>query len=107
MRMKYSRDREEIESGCKYAENCFECPFSDCIISMHEASDTEEDYMFERQHILERARHVKRMKDSGKKIKQIAIEMNCPVSTVRRDLIIAKEEERKNGTTQSDRHEET
>lgn len=103
MRMKYSRDREEIESGCKYAENCFECPFSDCIISMHEASDTEEDYMFERQHILERARYVKHLKDSGMKLRDIATEMNCPITTVRRDLIIAKEEERKNnGSVESD-----
>lgn len=96
MRMKYSRDREEVDSGCKYAENCFECPFSDCIISMHEVDDTEEDYMFERQHILERARYVKSLKDNGMKMREIATEMNCPITTVRRDLIIAKEEERKN-----------
>lgn len=95
MRMKYSQDREEIESGCKYAENCFECPFSDCIISMHEASDTEEDYMYERNHILERARYVKKLYDDGKKLREIASLMNAPITTVRRDLIIAKEEERK------------
>ena len=94
--MKYSRDREEIESGCKYAENCFECPFPDCIISMHEASDTEEDYLVERQIILETARYVKKLRDKGMKYRQIAIEMNLPISSVRRYIIIAKEEEKKN-----------
>ena len=63
---------------------------------MHEVDDTEEDYMFERQHILERARYVKSLKDNGMKMREIATEMNCPITTVRRDLIIAKEEERKN-----------
>ena len=96
MRMKYSRDREEIESGCKYAENCFECPFPDCIISMHEASDTEEDYLVERQIILETARYVKKLRDKGKRYREIAGEMNMPVSTVRRYVIIAQEDERKN-----------
>lgn len=96
MRMKYSQDREEIESGCKYAENCFECPFSDCIISMHEASDTEEDYKDEREQILERARLVKAMYDNGMKPRDIAIKMNCLITVVRRDLVIAREEERKN-----------
>ena len=95
MRMKYSRDREEIDSGCKYAENCFECPFPDCIITMHEVDDTEEDYAHERDLILERAKYVKSLKDRGMKLADIAKSLNCPVKTVRRDIIIAKEEEKK------------
>lgn len=102
MRMKYSRDRKEVESGCKYADNCFECPFPDCIITTHEADDTEDDYALEREVILERAKYVKSLRDGGMKQIDIARELNCSVKTVRRDLIIAKEEERKNGPVESD-----
>jgi DNA invertase Pin-like site-specific DNA recombinase len=96
MKMKYSADREEIETGCKYAENCFECPFSDCVIGYKDVDDTEEDYKHERKLILERARYVKSLRDSGMKLLDIANTLNCTVKTVRRDIIIAKEEEKKN-----------
>ena len=95
MRMKYSRDREEVDSGCKYAENCFECPFPDCVLNMKDVRELERDSTDDREAIVERAKYVKKMRDSGKKLRQIAIEMDCSVKAVRRDIIIAKEEERK------------
>lgn len=95
MRMKYSRDREEVDSGCKYAENCFECPFPDCALTMTDVRELERDVTENRKAIIERAKYVKKMRDSGKKLRQIAIEMDCSVKAVRRDIIIAKEEERK------------
>lgn len=96
MKVKYAADRKEIETGCKYAENCFECPFSDCVIGYKDVDDTEEDYKHERKLILERARYVKSLRDSGMKLLDIANTLNCTVKTVRRDIIIAKEEEKKN-----------
>lgn len=95
MRMKYSRDREEVDSGCKYAENCFECPFPDCALTMTDVRELERDVTENRKAIIERAKYVKKMRDSGKKLRQIAIEMDCSVKAVKRDIIIAKEEERK------------
>lgn len=95
MRMKYSRDREEVDSGCKYAENCFECPFPDCVITMSDVRELERDFTENRKAIVERAKYVKKMRDSGKKLRQIANEMDCSVKAVKRDIIIAKEEERK------------
>lgn len=96
MKVKYSSDREEIETGCKYAEDCFNCPFSDCVIGYKDVDDTEDDYKHERPLILERAKYVKSLRDSGMKILDIANMLNCATKTVRRDIIIAKEEERKN-----------
>lgn len=93
--MKYSRDREEVDSGCKYAENCFECPFPDCALTMTDVRELERDVTENRKAIIERAKYVKKMRDSGKKLRQIAIEMDCSVKAVKRDIIIAKEEERK------------
>ena len=95
MRMKYSRDREEVDSGCKYAENCFKCPFPDCALTMTDVRELERDVTENRKAIIERAKYVKKMRDSGKKLRQIAIEMDCSVKAVKRDIIIAKEEERK------------
>lgn len=100
--MKYSRDREEVDSGCKYAENCFECPFPDCALTMTDVRELERDVAENRKAIIERAKYVKKMRDSGKKLRQIAIEMDCSVKAVKRDIIIAKEEERKNGAVESD-----
>ena len=102
MRMKYSRDREEVDSGCKYAENCFECPFPDCALTMTDVRELERDVTENRKAIIERAKYVKKMRDSGKKLRQIANEMDCTVKAVKRDIIIAKEEERKNGAVESD-----
>ena len=102
MRMKYSRDREEVDSGCKYAENCFECPFPDCVITMSDVRELERDFTENRKAIVERAKYVKKMRDSGKKLRQIANEMDCSVKAVKRDIIIAKEEERKHGSVESD-----
>ena len=97
MKYRYSSDREEVETGCKYAENCFECPFPDCVIGMNEVCDTDEDYAIEREVILERAKYVKSLRDGGMKIGEIASMLNCAKETVKRDLIIAKtEEEKKN-----------
>ena len=102
MRMKYSRDREEVDSGCKYAENCFECPFPDCALTMTDVRELERDVTENRKAIVERAKYVKKMRDSGKKLRQIANEMDCSVKAVKRDIIIAKEEERKHGSVESD-----
>ena len=103
--MKYSRDREEVDSGCKYADNCFDCPFPDCALTMTDVRELERDVTENRKAIIERAKYVKKMRDSGKKLRQIAIEMDCSVKAVKRDIIIAKEEERKNGAVESNRHE--
>ena len=95
MKIKYNSRMEEVETGCKYAENCFECPFPDCIIGMDEVGDTEEDYTVKREVIIERAKYVKSLRDGGMTIEQIAHELNCAKKTVKRDLIIARMEEEK------------
>lgn len=84
-----------MDTGCKYSENCFECPFPDCIISMKEVRDTEEDYTIKREIIMERAKYVMSLKNSGLSITGIASMLNCSKETVKRDLIIAKAEEEK------------
>ena len=95
MKYKYDAYREEVDVGCKYAENCFKCPFSDCIASSREVDDAEGDYSLERSIILERAKYVKRLKDGGMKTLDIANKLNCEIKTVRRDIIIAQEEEKR------------
>lgn len=95
MKYKFDSNRGEVDTGCKYAENCFECPFPDCIISMNEVCDTEDDYTIKREVVLERAKYVKSLRDGGMKIAEIASALNCTRETVKKDLIIAKTEEEK------------
>ena len=76
--------------GCKYANNCFECPFKDCILPMNAIRDTEEEYLKDREVLLGRVKYVKQLK--GKKLsnRKIAKLLNCAEKTVKNDLIIAK-----------------
>ena len=90
MKYRYDKYREEVDVGCKFANNCFECPFSDCIISMTDVSELEEDYSAKREVIVERAKYVKSLFDGGMSRTDIAKLMNCAVKTVKIDLIIAK-----------------
>ena len=76
--------------GCKYANNCFECPFDDCILSMNDIRDTEEEYLKDREVLLGRVKYVKKLRDDGLSIRKIARELNCAEKTVKNDLIIAK-----------------
>ena len=76
--------------GCKYANNCFECPFDDCILSMNDIRDTEEEYLKDREVLLGRVKYVKQLKDKKLSNRKIAKLLNCAEGTVKNDLIIAK-----------------
>lgn len=97
MRARITKNRGEVEVGCKYANNCFECPFSDCILPMDDIRDTEEEYLKDREVLLARVRYVKKLRDNGLSIRKIAKELNCAEKTVKKDIIVAqtllKEEE--------------
>lgn len=91
MKYKYDSCREEVDVGCKYADNCFKCPFDDCIVTMHEVDDEEPEYMAQRQIILGRVAYVKKLKEEDKmSVRSIARLLKCSEKSVRNDLIIAK-----------------
>lgn len=90
MKARITKNRCEVEVGCKYANNCFECPFKDCILPMSDIRDTEEEYLKDREVLLGRVKYVKKLRDDGLSIRKIARELNCAERTVKNDLIIAK-----------------
>ena len=59
MKARITKNRGEVEVGCKYANNCFECPFKDCILPMNAIRDTEEEYLKDREVLLGRVKYVK------------------------------------------------
>lgn len=89
MKARITKNRGEVEVGCKYANNCFECPFKDCILPMNAIRDTEEEYLKDREVLLGRVKYVQRLRDEGLSIRKIAKELNCAERTVKNDLIIA------------------
>ena len=97
MKARITKNRGEVEVGCKYANNCFECPFKDCILPMNAIRDTEEEYLKDREVLLGRVKYVKKLRDDGLSIRKIARELNGAERTVKNDLIISetllKEEE--------------
>lgn len=96
MRLKYSCEREEVDSGCKYADNCFDCPFPDCILTTRDLDDTEDEAMAKRHGIVETAMLVNKLHDSGMDVKKIASVLDRDIPLVKRDLIIAREEMKRN-----------
>lgn len=90
MKAKISKNRSEVEVGCKYANNCFECPFDDCILPMNAIRDTEEEYLKDRELLLGRVKYVKELRYKGWSIRRIAKELNCAERTVKNDLIISE-----------------
>lgn len=90
MKARITKNRGEIEVGCKYANNCFECPFDDCILPMNAIRDTEEEYLKDREVLLGRVKYVKQLKDKKLSNRKIAKLLNCAEKTVKNDLIIAK-----------------
>ena len=90
MKARISKNRGEVEVGCKYANNCFECPFDDCILPMNDIRDTEEEYLKDREVLLGRVKYVKQLKDKKLSNRKIAKLLNCAERTVKNDLIIAK-----------------
>lgn len=95
MKIKYDESREEIDVGCIYADNCFECPFSDCICQADEMGIQGEELQQRRIGVREKAAYIKKLRDEGMKIQDIASSMEWPSKVVRRYLIIAKQEEKK------------
>ena len=97
MKARITKNRGEVEVGCKYANNCFECPFKDCMLPMSDIRDTEEEYLKDREVLLGRVKYVKKLRDEGLSIRKIAKELNCAERTIKKDLIVAatllKEEE--------------
>ena len=96
MRKQYSRGRDEVDSGCKYADDCFECPFPDCVLTTSELDDTEEEALAKRKIVVETAMIVKRLYDSGMNVEKISFILNRDLPLVQRDLIIAREELKRN-----------
>lgn len=90
MKARISKNRSEVDVGCKYANNCFECPFKDCILPMNAIRDTEEEYLKDREVLLGRVKYVKKLRDDGLSIRKIARELNCAERTVKNDLIISE-----------------
>lgn len=95
MKIRYDDSREEIDVGCIYADNCFECPFDDCICQADEMGIQGEELEQRRISVRQKAAYVKHQRDMGKKISEIASEMDWPAKVVKRYLLIAKQEERK------------
>ena len=89
MKARISKNRSEVEVGCKYANNCFECPFKDCILPIDGIMDSEEKYLKDRETLLGRAKYVKQLRDEGLSIRRIAKELNCAEKTIKKDLIVA------------------
>ena len=89
MKARINKNRAEVEVGCKYAENCFECPFSDCILPMDETTKTEEYYLKDRELLLGRVKYVKQLRNFGLSIRKIAQTLGCAEKTVKKDLIMA------------------
>lgn len=90
MKARINKNRAEVEVGCKYAVNCFECPFNDCILPMEETTKTEEYYLKDRELLLGRVKYVKQLRDSGLSIRKIAQTLGCAEKTIKKDLIMAK-----------------
>ena len=96
MKIRYDRTRDEIDVGCIYAENCFECPFDDCACSINELDLPPDKIIEKRKEVLETARIVKHMYDSGKGWREIAEQLSWSIGTVKKYLIVAEQEEKKN-----------
>lgn len=96
VKIKYDRSRNEIDVGCVYAENCFECPFDDCACSINELDLPPDKIIEKRKEVLETARIVKHMYDSGIGWSEIAGQLSWPIRTVKKYLVVAKQEEKKN-----------
>lgn len=90
MKARITKNRSEVEVGCKYAENCFECPFPDCVLPMEETTKTEEYYLKDRELLIGRVKYVKQLRDCGLSIRKIAQTLKCAEKTVKKDLIMAK-----------------
>ena len=93
--IKYDKDREEVEVGCIYAENCFECPFDDCVCATNDMELCGAELDRRRKEVLDTAKRIKALVDGGMKLSKVAGEMEWPTRIVKRYLIIAKREEEK------------
>ena len=90
MKKQFSNGRKEVEVGCKYANNCFECPFDDCVVSMDEICRPEEEYMKDRELLMGQVKYDKALRDEGLSIRRIAQTLRVAEKTVKKDLILAK-----------------
>ena len=97
MKIRYDDSRKEIDVGCIYADNCFECPFSDCICQTDEMGIQGEELEQRRISVRKKVECVKQMHDKGMKITQMAKVMDLPDKVIRRYLYVAIQEEKKNG----------
>ena len=89
MKYKYDAYRDEVDVGCKYADNCFNCPFDDCIMSEDEVDDNAAECMEKRQMLLDRLSRIKKLWDDGMSIRGIAKMLKISEKKVSRDLNIA------------------
>lgn len=89
MKYKYDSCRDEVDVGCKYADNCFNCPFDDCIMPDDEVDDDVTEYMEKRQMVIERVSRIKGLWDDGMSIRGIAKMLKISEKKVSSDLNIA------------------
>lgn len=101
MKVRVSCEREEVDSGCIYAENCFSCPFPDCVCQRCELDIGGEELQRRRKAVREKAMAIKNMRDSGMTINQIVASTRHSVKFVKKYLIIAEQEEK---NAESDGH---
>lgn len=90
MKIRYDDSREEIDVGCIYADNCFECPFSDCICKRDEMEIQGEELEKRRAMVREAVGRVKEMKSKGMKMPEIAKAMGLPEGDIRKYMFVLR-----------------
>ena len=90
MKRQYEKDRGDVDVGCLYFNDCFNCPFPDCVASTKSVAFDCEDIDASREIAMARAKQVKAMRDSGMTMLSIATALSITKSDVSRDLIVAK-----------------
>lgn len=92
MKIRYDNSREEIDVGCIYADNCFECPFSDCICRKEEMEIQGEELEQRRSIVRADIERVRNLKKQGMKTSDIADVIGLPEVVVRRYLYVIKQQ---------------
>lgn len=94
MKVRVSCEREEVDSGCIYAENCFSCPFPDCVCQRCELDIGGEELQRRRKAVREKAKAIKKMRDKGMTINQIVAKTRRSEKYIRKYLILAEQEDK-------------
>lgn len=94
MKVRVSCEREEVDSGCIYADDCFDCPFPDCVCQRDELELEGDELELRRKAVREKARAIKKMRDKGMTINQIVAKTRRSEKYIRKYLILAEQEDK-------------